>query len=150
MSDGIEVVTLEQDTHVISTVAEIAVVTVGEAGPAGPAGPPGSAAGTYQATFAYGDASPAIVATVPAGKVVYEVEIAIVTPFDGAGAALSVGDAGLPDRLMTLIENDPTQRGSNTTAPAYQYASDTDILLTITPGAGASQGNGIVFIRTNP
>ena len=150
MSDDAEVIVMERDVHIISTVPEIAVVTVGEAGPPGPAGPPGSAAGTYQANFAYGDASPAIVATVPAGKVVYAVEIAIVTPFDGDSAALSVGDAGLPGRLMTLIENDPTQRGSSTTAPAYPYASDTDILLTITPGAGASQGNGIVFIRTNP
>lgn len=144
------VVALEQEVHIISTVTELSVVTVGEAGPPGPAGPPGSAAGTYQANFAYGDASPAIVATVPAGKAVFEVEVVILNPFDGVGATLSVGDAGLSDRLMASIENDPTQRGSSTTAPAYQYASDTDIILTITPGAGASQGNGIVFIRTNP
>ena len=142
-----EVVTIEEDVHVVDTVAEINVVTVGEAGPrgaTGAAGPPGAGA---QANFAYGDATPTPILTVTADKVVYSVELIITEPFDGTGASVTVGDAAVPDRLMATGENALTLVGSSTTAPAYGYGVDTPVLLSITPGAGASQGRGVIMIR---
>lgn len=125
----------------------IYVVTVGEVGPRGAdgaAGPPGAG---VQASFAYGDATPTPIYTVPANKVVYSVEVVIIVPFDGIGAVITVGDAAVPDRLMAADENSLATVGSNTTAPAYNYSVDTPILLSITPGAGASQGRGIIILK---
>jgi hypothetical protein len=145
---AIDVVTLDDEVHVVDEVRDIQVVTVGEVGPPGPAGPAGAGSGGgTQANFAYGDATPAAVVTAAAGKVVYSVEVVIVVPFDGVGAAITVGDAAVPDRLMNAGENALTLVGSNTTAPAYRYNVDTPVLLSITPGAGASQGSGAIIIH---
>jgi len=40
-SPDVEVVTIEEDVHVVDTVAEINIVSVGEVGPPGPPGSPG-------------------------------------------------------------------------------------------------------------
>lgn len=100
-----------------------------------------------EVNFAYGDATPAAITTALAGKLVYGVSIHIKTPFDGIGAALTVGDAGQVDRLMAAAENAPGQVGSNTTTPALAYAVDTPLILSITPGAGATQGAGLIIIE---
>lgn len=133
--------------HIVVDRSVGGVVAAGQQGPAGatgPAGPPGAAA--VEIAFAYGDATPVALTTVTAGKLVYGVDIHIRTPFDGSGAALTVGDAGDMARLMAANENDPTAVGSYTTTPAYAYGSDTGLTLSITPGAGASQGAGILVL----
>ena len=117
----------------------------GPPGPTGPAGPPGSVA--VEATFAFGDATPAAITTALAGKLVYGVELYIKTPFDGVGAQVVVGDAGQADRLMAANENDLLTVGGNHTTPAHAYVVDTPILLSITPGAGATQGAGVIVLR---
>lgn len=138
------VVTVE-DRHVLVRDAEdTRVVFGGEQGPAGPVGPPGPAG--IEFNFAFGDATPATVVTALAGKMVYGVQLHIKVPFDGAGAALVVGDAAQANRLMAAAENDVTTVGSNTTAPAYVYTANTPILLGITPGAGATQGSGVLVL----
>jgi hypothetical protein len=119
------------------------IITVGRQGPAGAAGV--SATGV-QVNFAWGDATPATIAVVAANKVVYGVELVITEPFDGTGASVVVGDAGQSDRLMATIENDLTQVGSSTTSPACVYGVSTAVTLTITPGAGATQGKGVVIL----
>lgn len=125
------------------------VVTLGTQGPPGAAGvqgPPGSGGGAIEINFAFGDATPATLITATAGKIVYGIGVHIRVPFDGVGAQVTVGDAGDLDRLMTAVENDLTSVGSNETNPAYAYGSNTQLLLSITPGAGASQGSGLVTI----
>jgi hypothetical protein len=122
----------------------VEVIEVGR-GPPGPAGPSG--AGVIEIPFAFGDATPKTLLTTGAGKTVYGAGIHIYTGFDGAGASLQIGDAGDPARLMKTSENDPAQIGSYLTAPNYRYASATVLLLTITPGGGASQGAGIVTLQ---
>lgn len=99
-----------------------------------------------QATHAYGDATPAILGTVPANHTILGVEIAIVTPFDGAGAALAVGIAGAIDGLMATNQNDPTSAATYGTRPTVTYGVEKQIILSITPGAGATQGEAIVSI----
>lgn len=112
----------------------------------GRAGKDGSNGSVLQINFGYGDAGPAILALAAANKLVYKVQLHIKTPFDGAGASLQVGDAASPDRLMKSTENDPALVGSNETNPAYGYAVDTPLLLSINAGAGATQGSGLITL----
>lgn len=136
-----------EDILVIIEDTASQVITVGEVGPPGPQGPVGATGGaTIEIPFAYGDATPATLVTATAGKLIYGVSLNIKVPFDGVGASLRVGDAGVLDRLMGSAENDPTQICSNTTAPAYAYGSNTAILLSITAGAGATTGAGLAVL----
>ena len=134
--DGVETITIH-DT-------EVELLEVAEQGPMGPPGPSGGAG--IEFPFAWGDASPRTVVLATNGKLVYEVELHISTAFDGTGAALTVGDASDPDRLMTSSQNDPTAVGTYTASPSHRYSEDTDILLTITPGAGSTAGAGLLTL----
>jgi len=48
------------------------------------------------------------------------------------------------ERLMEENQNDPFNIGSNETSPAKFYEADTTVILTITAGAGASSGKGVI------
>lgn len=136
------VVTVEDRQVVTRDVVERGIVFAGEQGPPGP---PGAIA--VEVTFAFGDATPAPLTTALAGKLVYGVELYVKTPFDGVGAQVVVGDAAQANRLMAANENDLLTVGGNHTTPAYAYAVNTPILLGITPGAGATQGAGVIVLR---
>lgn len=141
------IVTVEDRHVLVREVTDTQVVFGGEQGLQGPAGPPGPAgAASVEINFSFGDATPSTVVTALAGKLVYGVQLHVKVPFNGTGAALVVGDAALANRLMTAAENDVTSVGSSTTAPAYAYAVNTPILLGITPGAGATQGSGVLVL----
>lgn len=149
MIEVIEVhpVVIEERHVVMREVESPRVVFGGEQGPQGPVGPPGPAgAASVEINFAFGDATPVTVVTALANKLVYSAQLHILVPFNGVGAALTVGDAAQPDRLMKANENDVLTAGANTTAPAYAYAVNTPLLLSITPGAGASQGAGVLIL----
>jgi hypothetical protein len=102
--------------------------------------------GSIQLAFAWGDASPRTVVVATGGKLVYEVELHISHAFDGLGAQLKVGDAGQADRLMRVDQNDPAATGTYSSAPVLAYGVDTTILLTITPGVGATAGAGLLTL----
>ena len=110
----------------------------------GPAGPRGGSA-QIEKTFAFGDASPATLGTVPAGKLILAVELYITQAF-GSTATLSVGDAGNVARLMAVTQNKPSEIGLNETHPGHRYSVDTAVTLTISPGAGATTGAGLVRV----
>lgn len=97
--------------------------------------------------FAWGDATPKPLFTVRAGKRIPLVSVVVTTAFDGAGAALTIGDANDTDRLMTADQNDPASVWTYEATPGYAYASDTALTLSITPGAGATAGAGTVYIE---
>ncbi len=101
---------------------------------------------TAQLAFSYGDASPEFIVTIPAGKVIASVQLSISTPFDGTGAVLTVGDSITADSLMSAVDNDPSVMGSSTTYPCSFYGTSTQALLSITPGAGATQGAGVIIL----
>lgn len=96
--------------------------------------------------FAYGDVSPARIAAVPLGGMITQVDIIILTPFNGVGAWLSVGDGGDHSGLMSVGQNDPKTIATYSTFPALTYVSMTDIFLYLAPGAGASAGRGVLLI----
>ena len=106
----------------------------------------GNISPTYSLNFNYGDVSPELIANLPAGSVVSNAKIIILTPFNGSGATLSVGDAIDYTDLMAINSNDPSIETSFQTNPGYKYISATNTYISITPGIGATQGSGIVTI----
>lgn len=125
-------------------------LSIAGVGPQGPQGPPGTSASGIELPFAYGDATPAVIATVPANKAAYQATIEITTPFNGVGAQLSIGDSGDSQRLMPTTGNSPGEAGAYHAHPVHVYGGSTAVNLYITPGAGASSGSGIVrlFIQS--
>lgn len=99
------------------------------------------------APFSWGDASPVAIGSVPAGGRVTRIDLLITTPFNGLGAAITLGDSGDPDRLVTTEQNMPSQVATYEVHPGHLYASATPILLAITPGSGASSGAGTVLLH---
>lgn len=99
-----------------------------------------------EVSFSFGDASPLSIDVVPTDRAIECVKLFIFTPFDGTGAALTVGDIMDPDGLMTAAQNNPAEAGSYIVAPGVSFDENTELLLTITPGAGAMQGNGLLVI----
>lgn len=133
------------DTEILTvhdTVVEL--LEVAEQGVPGPPGASGAAG--IELPFAWGDASPRTITVATAGKLVYGIEIHVSEAFDGTAAALTVGDAAQPDRLMSATQNDPSSVGAYAASPSHRYGADTNLLLTITPGGGATAGAGLLTI----
>lgn len=130
-------------TEIVVFREHVEILEVAIQGPQGPAGP----SGAVEIPFAFGDATPKTLMTVPAGKTVYGVGLHIQAAFNGSGAALQIGDAGDPARLMAATHNAPNEASSYLTSPNHLYGAATVLLLTITPGGGASQGAGIVTLQ---
>ncbi len=103
--------------------------------------------GAIKIPFAYGDASPATLSTVPAGTTIFTAIIVMQVPFNGVGSALRLGDPAQSDRLFPAAQNDPTRSAEYETNPGYTYLAATPILLTITPGAGCTQGAGFILLE---
>lgn len=98
-------------------------------------------------TFAYGDASPQIITTVPANKYVISCSILITEAFNGTGAALEIGSAATPDDIMATSDSAPTVLSTWAVNPNVKYGAPTAIYLTITPGSGATTGRGLLVIN---
>ena len=128
----------------IITVAEVEIVTVAEQGEPGIDGTDGIGQHTFP--FSWGDATPASLMSVSAGQMILAVTISLGVPFNGAGASLSLGDAGDTGRLLASNMIDPTVVGAFENAPCLRFGSNTQILLTIVPGTGASSGSGVVSL----
>lgn len=123
----------------------------GEDGEAGAAGANGD--GQYPAiAFAFGDASPSIVLTVnPASAAeITLVQLEIETPFDGAGAEIKIGTAADDDLLMRADQNAPSDAAVFEASPRVRLPAGAQVQLSITPGAGASQGSGKLIIQATP
>jgi hypothetical protein len=136
-SDGASVVTDSRSPVVVKDTA---------VGPHGPPGEIGPSASEDQSNFSWGDATPAILFESEAGTTIYEISLVILEPFDGIGAALSIGVTGDPELFMAGDECDPKTAGVYSVTPGYKFAAAGTIRLFITPGAGASKGNGAVMI----
>lgn len=99
-------------------------------------------------SFAFGDATPANLLNIKANKLIFNVEIVILTAFDGVGATLSIGDTTNNGRLMSTSLNNPNVSGTYTATPDYKYNTDTQLKLYINAGSGASVGNGLIIIKS--
>ncbi len=117
----------------------------GPPGIQGPPGPPGGAGTATQLNFAYGDATPALIATVTANKNIMRIDVLVDTVFNGTNAAVTIGDAGDNDSVVSADQIDLTAVGTYQINPTKKYGSNTAVNLYITPGAGASTGTGVLF-----
>jgi len=128
--------------------ARAAVVVAGFVGPRGGKGDPGdssTATGRVVVPFAFGDASPAAIFTPAANCTDVLARLVIDTPFDGVGAALKLGTGANAEALIAAAHNDPAQAAGYEAAPDASLAAGQPVLLTITPGAGATRGAGRVI-----
>lgn len=96
--------------------------------------------------FAWGDATPALLMTVAAGQMVLSTTISLDVAFDGVGSSLSVGDAGDSGSLLDADMIDPSMAGAFQNDPCRRFLEDTEVLLTIVPGTGATRGSGVVSL----
>lgn len=109
--------------------------------------PPGSNPAFIEVAFNYGDASPKLLTTVPANKLVLMSSIVIKTPLNGVGATLQIGSTGTPGDVMDTTDNAPSIQSNWTNNPDTVYGSDTPIYLTINNGSGATAGSGLVILQ---
>lgn len=91
--------------------------------------------------FYYGDATPKPLVTVPANKVVQEVLLTVITPFDDVASTLSVEPG-----LLATNENLPSVSGNYGSVPGVEFGTSTLLTLNISPGT-STQGMGVVTIN---
>jgi len=79
-------------------------------------------------------------AILPAGAFVRAISLEITSAYS-VGTLIDIGDAGLVDRLMTNVANDPLAINTYTTVANVSYIAATQIIATITgaPTAGAAR-----------
>ena len=105
----------------------------------------GGAAKQESINFSYGDVTTQTIYQALAGQRITRVEVAFDVAFNVA-STLSVGDSGDTQRLMGTGQNNPLLGGDWGSHPFHLYASNTNILLTLNAGMGATQGSGSVIV----
>jgi hypothetical protein len=133
---------------IVVSSPKVQIVTVGKIGPSGPQGIQGSA-GTprVEIPFSFGDATPLVLFTAIAGKLIQRITVFIETTLDGESPTLTIGDEDNPTLLMDSSENNPSEEAAYQVTPNLFYELDTQVLLFISPGLGASQGSGLVVVE---
>lgn len=121
-----------------------ATVKISEVGLRGPAG---GDENSKSMSFSFGDATPAPIHTLPAGKAVIRCVLDIENAFNGAAPAISIGTMASPEAIMPVIANLPAEAGQYETNPAVKFLVPTALTLFIDPGAGASSGSGSVYLE---
>jgi hypothetical protein len=146
--EPVEVTVRSTGEKVVVPSRRVRIVTVGKVGPSGPAGEQGDAGSpAIEIPFSFGDATPLVLATVSAGKIVERVTVYLYIAFDGVGPSLRIGDTEQLDRIMTTTEVNPAEVAVYQVSPGFAYDADTEILLSIDAGLGPSQGSGLVVIE---
>lgn len=134
---------LQQEVITVNLIEGLTVIDGAAQGQRGPAGTP-----RIEVPFSFGDATPLTLFTARADKLIQQISVFINEPFDGLGPMLTIGDTDNPSSLMTAVENNPAEEAVYRVTPNLSYEADTQVLLFITPGPGASQGSGLVVVET--
>lgn len=148
IEEATSVEVIEETTLIVVEETGVVILEVGEPGNAGPTGQQGPA-GTprIEIPFSFGDATPLVLFTALAGKLIQRVTLFIESAFDGDTPSLMIGDEGDAARLMSAGENDPREEAAYQVTPNLSYDTDTQVKLFISPGSGASQGSGLVVVE---
>lgn len=138
----------ESPVVIVREDAPLLVLAGGSQGPPGAAGeqgPPGADGnGNIQINFAFGDATPVNLGAVTG--LVVAVSLIVEDGFNGTGAALAVGTLSSPELLMQVAQNSPSEPARYEANPGERLAGES-IYLFITPGTGASQGAGTLYME---
>ena len=120
----------------------------------GPKGEPGAAGPVYLAAppigFSFGDASPRVFPAADAARLVLSVSVNIVTPFDGVAPSLRLGTLEQPELLVAAAQIDLGSTTEFEFSPNRVLAAAQGFVLTLAPGAGATQGSGWIVIEQIP
>ena len=147
----IQTITFRSGPQITIEKKDVQVVVRGIQGPSGPQGGQGipGSAGTprIEVPFSFGDATPTDLFMAIAGKLIERITLFIDTAFDGEIPTLMIGDEDNPALLMNSFENNPSEEAAYQVTPNLYYETDTQVLLFISPGLGASQGSGLVVVE---
>jgi hypothetical protein len=128
-------------------------LTVGGMGAQGPRGEQGftgaSDSGVPPVAFGYGDASGTIWSPDVAGTLVLA-RIVFSTAYDGSGAAVAIGTLAEPNSILAATDNDPATAGEYEVTADKHLGAGEAVRLTNTPGIGASQGAGLIYLTFLP
>ena len=122
-------------------------VITGGTGLQGKPGAPGASIPAVQ--FYFGDA-PRIVWTPERAGILTYARIKIEQPFNGAGAMIAVGTQADPVAAMPVDYSVPFRADEYENTPDIRLAAGKGVLLTITPGVGATAGAGMLFLDFLP
>jgi hypothetical protein len=127
------------------------VVELNARGPMGPIGPAGPASdGTIAPiSFSYGDA-PGVVFTPSEDGTLTYARVVFETAFDGASPAFKLGTLADDDCVMATHQNDPLEVGEYEVTADAPLVAGQSVYIAITPGAGASQGAGLIYLTFIP
>ena len=117
----------------------------GEKGDKGDKGDPGINANNITWPFAWGDATPQKIITVPAGFTVQQISIIMQTAFD-VYSILTLGDADNHSRLVSAWQLDVTEANTYEINPNIKYFVETDLNFYLVLGNGCSMGNGLIIV----
>jgi len=99
-----------------------------------------NAVSLFELPFAFNSTYPLILLTVPALATILSVNLLIETAFD-VPTTITVGDADVPARLMSSVQNNPLEIGAYDVQPDFEYPDLTTLVLLIdAPGATAGAG----------
>lgn len=92
--------------------------------------------------YTYSSTTPVTIFTAPAGVMIADVTVEIVTPFDDPSATVILGDSVNSDVLLTADETDLAASVGQvfSVQPSYVYTSETAVVLNIN-SASATQGS---------
>jgi hypothetical protein len=141
------VVPLARPTNVEVPQRPTDVTVNGGMGVQGQRGEPGSSIPVI--TFAWGDA-PRTVWTPAAPGVLTLVRLDILTRFNGDSPTIIVGTLADSSAAMPANENDPTTVAKYSRNADLRLTAGQGVVLTITPGAGASAGDGLLILEFLP
>lgn len=123
----------------------VTVVSLGIQGPPGAAGPSGAAAAPVN--FSFGDASPAVISSGQPAQIILQINVNVITPFNGVGASVSVGTVASPSLFVASSQLDLSTATEFEITVGLPLAANTNIIATITPGQGATAGAGWILIE---
>lgn len=104
-----------------------------------------SPSGELEVTWNYGDATPKLLGTIPAGESILSVSLVVQTPLNSS-SSLSVGTvSGAYIDLLDVTDNLSETSGTYGTDPGTKYSVGTPIYLAISPGT-STQGSGLVTL----
>lgn len=151
--DGQRAVEVVRDRPSVVVVQRPQPVTIASGGLQGPPGRDG-ASGEGQLPvidFAHGDASSVVLVLPSAGPAeVLLVSLEIEEAFNGAGPTLRVGTGAQPSLLMGQDQNDPAVVATYEVAPRVELPASTQLVLSIAPGVGSTQGRGRLTVQIAP
>jgi len=107
----------------------------------------GAALSTIEVAFTFATPSPLMITPLVSTERVMRAEVVIDTTFDGVGAGLQLGTAATPGAILSTAEIDVTVADTYRSFDRFEVGAAANVELEITPGAGATQGAGRVFLE---